>query len=121
MVRSLARARSRCRRCGTLLHVDLKALSNRLGGSASLIDRSDACTIVGCGGTIYYLGAPATGAAYHVLVDNPALMEGVSDPVGRPFRSRWHGMVPVGPPPLASAVTADVVELRPDTVGSGKA
>lgn len=121
MVRRLARARSRCRRCGTLLRVDLDALRDRLGGSASLIDLSDACTVVGCNGTVYYLAAPATGTTYHVLIDSPALLEGVADPVGLPFRSRWHGMMPVRPTPRASAVTADVVELRPDTAGSGKA
>lgn len=113
MVRSLARARSRCRRCGTLLHVDLETLSNQLGGSASLIDQSDACTVVGCGGTVYYLGAPATGAAYYVLIDNPALMEGVSDPVGLPFQSRWHGMVLVGAKLASPAPTAVMINIPP--------
>lgn len=96
MIRRLVRARSRCRRCQTLMRIDLDALRRQLGGSASLINRTTACAIVGCEGTIYYLGAAATGAAYHVLVDEPALLEGVTDPTATPFRSRWHGMVAVG-------------------------
>lgn len=99
MVRSLARARSRCRRCGTLLHVDLDTLRGKLGGSAGLIDRTAPCPVVGCTGTVYYLAAPATGAAYHVLIADPALLDGVADPVGLPFRSRWHGMTTIGPVP----------------------
>lgn len=112
MIRSLARVRSRCRQCRISLHVDLDAMRMRLGGSASLIDRFDACAVVGCGGTVYYLGAPAAGAGYHVLIDRPALPDGVGDPVGRPFRSRWHGMVAIGPVPLPAPAPADIVELH---------
>ena len=107
MIRHLARARSRCRRCGTLLHVDLDALQGKLGGSASLIDRTDPCPVVGCTGTVYYLGAPATGAAYHVLTGDLALLDGVVDPGGLPFRSRWHNMVTIGAAP--SPAPAEVV------------
>ena len=95
MTRRLARARSRCRRCQTLMHVDLDALHRQLGGSTSLINRIAACPIVGCAGRVYYLGAAATGAVYHVLVDEPALLEGVTDPMGTPFRPRWHNLVSV--------------------------
>lgn len=102
MIRSLARARSRCRWCGTLLHVDLDTLRGKRGGSAGLIDRTDPCPVVGCTGTVYYLGGPATGAAYHVLIADPALLDGVVDPVGLPFRSRWHGMTTIGPVPTAT-------------------
>src|SRR3982751_4401638 len=80
MIRRLARARLRCRRCQSLMRVDLAALHRQLGASASLINRTTACAIVGCTGTVYYLGAAGTGAAYHVLVDEPALFEGVTDP-----------------------------------------
>ncbi|RYY16207.1 MAG: hypothetical protein EON55_04840 [Alphaproteobacteria bacterium] len=111
MIRNLARVRSRCRQCRTLLHVDPEALYCRFGGTASLINRSDACTVVGCSGTVYYLGAPATGAAYHVLIDRPALLDGVVDPLGLPFRSRWHGMVSVGSVPIPFPASAYVVEL----------
>lgn len=112
MIRSVARTRSRCRRCHVLLHVDLDALRQRLGGSATLIDRADACTVVGCGGAIYYLAAPATGAAYHVLVGEPDSLDGVIDPVDLPFRSRWYGMVSVGLAPLPSPHLADVIALH---------
>ena len=112
MIRRLARVRSRCRECHILLHVDPDALRCRVGGSTSLINRADACAVVGCEGTVYYLAAPATGAGYHVLIDQPDLLDGVSDPVGLPFRSRWHGMVPVGPEPLPSPASADVIALR---------
>ena len=64
MVRHLARARSRCRRCHTLLHVDLEALRGQLGGGASLINRTDACMVVGCEGTVYYLGAAVTSSLF---------------------------------------------------------
>ena len=86
--RSLTQARSRCRRYHHLLHDDPAALGAILGGSASLINRTDPCTVVGCGGTIYYLAAPATGAAYHVPTAAPALLNGVIDPMCLPFRSR---------------------------------
>ena len=109
MIHKLARGRSRCRMCRTLLRVDLDALRGRLGGSASLINRSDACPIVGCGGKVYYLGTPATGTAYHVLVGDPALLDGVVDPVGTPFRSRWHGRTAVGTAPTLSPVGAEVI------------
>lgn len=112
MIAGMATARSRCRRCHILLHVDLGALRQRLGGSATLIDRADACAVVGCGGTIYYVAAPATGAAYYVLVGEPDLFDGVIDPVDLPFRSRWHGMVPVGPAPLPSPYLAAVIALH---------
>ena len=110
MIRRLARARSRCRRCHTLMHVDLDALRQQLGGSASLINRTTACAIVGCQGTIYYLGAAATGGTYHVLIDQPALLEGVTDLTAIPFRSRWYGMVQIGPDPLPSTSEARVIE-----------
>ena len=117
MVRRLAWARSRCRQCHTLLHVDLKGLGGQLGGSASLINRTDACGVVGCQGTVYYLGAVATAAAYHVLVDEPALLEGVTDPVATPFRSRWHGMVAIGPDPLPCPGDDDRVIAWPGRAG----
>ena len=110
MVQSLARARPRCRQCGTLLHIDLDTLHARLGMSASLIDRTDPCAVVGCTGTVYYLGAPATGAAYHVLVGDPALLDGMVDPVGPPFRSRWHGMTTIGDTP--SSAPTNVIDLH---------
>lgn len=111
MIRNLVRVRSRCRQCRTLLHVDPVALRGRFGGAASLINRSDACPVVSCSGTVYYLGAAATGAAYHVLIDTPALLEEVADPLGLPFRSRWHGMVSIGSVPIPFPASADVVEL----------
>lgn len=113
MIASLARIRSRCGRCHVLLHVDPEALRVRLGGSASLIDRSDPCAVVGCGGDVHYLGAPATGTAYHVLVADPGLLAGVIDPVGLPFRSRWQDMVAVGSPPLPGRAPAAVIALHP--------
>lgn len=119
MIGSLARARSRCRQCRISLHVDLDAMRMWLGGSASLIDRSDACAVVGCGGTVYYLGAPATGASYHVLIDRQAPLDGICDPVGRPFRSRWHGMVAIGPVPDPAPV-ADIVGLHDDVAESSR-
>ncbi|MGR6331166.1 hypothetical protein ACU5AX_19065 [Sphingomonas sp. XXL09] len=70
-----------------------------LGGSASLLDRTDPCALVGCGGTVYYLTVPATGAACHMLTTDSALLDGVIDPVGLPFRSRWHSMVSIDPLP----------------------
>lgn len=112
MIRNLARARSRWGRCHVLLHVDPEAMRVRLGGSASLINRTDACAVVGCGGVVHYLGAPATGAAYHVLVADPRLLADVIDPTGLPFRSRWHDMVPVGFAPLPSHAPAAVVVLH---------
>ena len=88
-------------------------MCRRLGGSASLINRTDPCAVVGCGGTIYYLGAPGTGAAHHVLVDDPVLLDGVADPVATPFRSRWHGLTPIGPAPLPFPAPTDVIALYP--------
>lgn len=111
MIRNLAQVRSRCRQCRTLLHVDPVAMRGRFGSTASLLDRSAACTVVGCSGTVYYLGAPTTGAAYHVLIDTPALLDGVADPLGLPFHSRWHGMVSIGPVPIPFPASAEVVEL----------
>lgn len=99
MARNLAQARSRCRRCHSLLHVDPACLRATLDGAASLIDRSAPCAVVGCGGTVCYLAAPATGAAYHVLTTAPALLDRVIDLVCLPFRSRWHGEVPIAPLP----------------------
>ena len=116
MVRRLARARSRCRRCHTLLRVDLETLRQQRGGSACLINRTDRCAVVGCNGTVYYLSAPATGAVYHVLIGDPALLEGVVDQVGTPFRSRWHGMTLVGPYLLSSPDEARIIEW-PDRTG----
>ena len=116
MIRRLARVRSRCRRCQTLMHVDLDVLRLQLGGSTSLINRTMACAVVGCGGAIYYLGAAATGGTYHVLVDEPALLEDVTDPIGTTFRSRWHGMVQVGTDPLPSPAKVQVIEW-PGRVG----
>lgn len=109
MIRRMARARSRCRQCDTLMHVDLEALRRQLGGLVSLINRTTSCAVVGCGGTTYYLGAVATGAAYHVLIDEPALLVGITDPTATPFRSRWQGMVPVGSVPLPSPAEAQVI------------
>lgn len=109
MVRRLAQARSRCRRCHTLMHIDLVALRRQLGDSASLINRTTTCAIVGCAGTVYYLGAAATGTAYHVLVDKPALLEGITDPMAMPFRSRWHGLVSIGPEILPLPAEARVI------------
>ena len=110
MIRRLARARSRCRRCHTLLHVDLEALRGQLGGEASLINRIDACAVVGCQGTVYYLGAVATGATYHVLVDEILLLEGVTDPIATAFRSRWHGMMAIAPDPLPSSSEPRIID-----------
>jgi hypothetical protein len=117
MIRHVARARSRCRRCHTLFHVDLEALRGRLGAKASLINRIDACAVVGCQGTAYYLGAMATGTAYHVLVDEAVLLEGVTDPIATPFRSRWHDMMAVGPAPLPSPDDDDRVIVWPGRGG----
>lgn len=117
MIRRLARARSRCRRCHTLLHVDLEVLRGRLGGEASLINRTDACAVVGCQGTVYYLGAVATGAAYHVLIDEAGLLESVTDPIATPFRSRWHGMVTIGPDSLPYHDDDDRVIAWPGRAG----
>ena len=116
MTRRLARARSRCRRCQTLMHVDLDVLRRQLSGSTSLINRTTACAIVGCEGAIYYLGAAAAGGTYHVLIDEPALLEGVTDPPAMPFRSRWHGMIQVGTDPLPLPAEAQVIEW-PGRVG----
>ncbi|MBH0619464.1 hypothetical protein I3A86_25570, partial [Salmonella enterica] len=102
--------------CHTLLHVDLEALRGRLGGKASLINRTDACVVVGCQGTVYYLGAVATGAAYHVLVDEPALLDGVTDPIATPFRSRWHGMVTIASDLLRSSSEPRIIDW-PDRAG----
>lgn len=107
MIRGLASVRSRCRHCGSLLRRNLGTLRARLGGSASLIDRTDPCPVLGCTGTVYYLGAPTTGAAYHVLIGDLALFDGVADPIATPFRSRWHGMATIGP--ASSLVLAEVV------------
>lgn len=106
MIRNLAQVRSRCRQCRTLLHVDPVAMRGRFGGTASLLYCSAGCTVVGCSGTVYYLGAPATGAAYHVLIDTPALLDGVADPLGLRFHSRWHGMVSIGPVPIPFPASA---------------
>lgn len=116
MIRRVAWARSRCRRCQTLMRVDLDALRRQLGGSASLINRTASCAIVGCEGTIYYLGAAASGCTYHVLVDEPVLLEGITDPTAIPFRSRWQGMIQIGTDPLPSPAEAQVIEW-PGRVG----
>lgn len=107
MIRGLTSVRSRCRHCGSLLRLNLGTLRARLGGFASLIDRTGPCPVVGCTGTVYYLGAPATGAAYHVLIGDLALFHGVADPTATPFRSRWHGMATIGP--ASFPVLAEVV------------
>jgi hypothetical protein len=111
MIRCVAKARSRCRRCRTLMHVDLEVLRQQLGDAATLINRTAACPVVGCGGTIYYLGAAATGSTYHVLVDAPALIDGVIDPTATPFRSRWHGMMVIEPDSLMPVSKAEVMDL----------
>ncbi len=100
MIRTLARARLRCRTCAVLLRVDPVELRRGLGGRGSLINRTVPCPVVSCDGRAYYLAAPGTACAYHVLLDDPALLKGVVDPVGAPFRSRWRDLVLVAGPPL---------------------
>ena len=108
MIGRLARARFRCRRCQTLMHVDLAALHRQLGGSAKPINRATACAIVGRAGTVI-ISVPRCRRTYHVLVDEPALLEGVTVPTAARFRSRWHGLVSVGPDPLPSPATLRVI------------
>ena len=93
------------------MHVDLEALRRQLGGAASLINRIAACPIVGCAGTVYYLGTAATGGTYHVLVNAPTLIDGVIDPTGTPFRSRWHDMTVIGPDLLMPVSKAEIIDL----------
>jgi hypothetical protein len=52
--------------------------------------------VIGWEGTIYYLGAAATGATYLVLIDETAMLKGVIDPVATAFRSRCYSMVTIG-------------------------
>ena len=100
MIRGMARARLRCRKCAVLLRVDPAELRRGLGGRASLINRTVPCPVVSCNGRAYYLAAAGTACAYHLLVDDAGLLEGVIDPAGAPFRSRWQDVTLLAGPAL---------------------
>jgi hypothetical protein len=70
--------RSQCRRCGALMRVDLDDLVARHGAGWSLIDKQERCRMVACDGAAFYLAARAYGAPWRLLINNPALQEGIA-------------------------------------------
>ncbi|MCW2339117.1 hypothetical protein M2337_003407 [Sphingobium sp. B2D3A] len=67
-------ARSQCRRCGVQLRVDVEALALKHGAIASLIDRSDRCSMVACHGSVFYLAARTYGRQWLRLVSREDLL-----------------------------------------------
>ncbi|MCW2393518.1 hypothetical protein [Sphingobium sp. B11D3A] len=67
-------ARSQCRRCGVQLRVDLEALALKHGPMASLIDRSDRCSMVACHGSVFYLASRSYGRQWLRLVSREDLL-----------------------------------------------
>lgn len=64
---SNALARSQCRVCGIQQRVDLDALAAKLGGAATLIERSDRCSVVACDGSVFYMAARTYGRQWITL------------------------------------------------------
>lgn len=64
---SNALARSQCRACGIQQRVDLEALAAKLGGAASLIGRTDRCSVVACDGSVFYMAARTYGRQWITL------------------------------------------------------
>lgn len=75
---SNALARSQCRGCGIQQRVDLEALAAKLGGAASLIDRTDRCSIVACDGSVFYMAARTYGRQWISLGRSGADGEGAA-------------------------------------------
>jgi len=66
--------RSQCRDCGIEQRVDVEALCAKYGGGASLIDRTDRCSLVGCGGVISYsVSLPFRGFWIRLIRDEEKL------------------------------------------------
>lgn len=77
--RSNALVRSQCRCCGVQLRVDVEALALKHGPLATLIDRSDRCSLVACHGGVFYLAARTVGRQFLTLVSRGDLVEGLAD------------------------------------------
>jgi len=60
--------RSQCYCCGIQQRVDLPAKIAHLGPGASLIDRAERCSIVGCQGQLFFLCATTYGRQWIPLV-----------------------------------------------------
>lgn len=71
---SNALARSQCRQCGVQLRVDVEALGLKHGPLASLIDRSDRCSIVTCHGSVFYLASRSYGRQWLPLLSREDLL-----------------------------------------------
>ena len=67
--------RSRCLGCGIQLRVDPKAMAAALGPGASLIDRTDRCSVVGCQDPIYYEVSLPFRQSWIRLVRNSEMIE----------------------------------------------
>lgn len=79
MLGSHTLVRSQCRRCGMQQRADVEALAAKLGSAASLIDRSDPCSIVACHGTVFYLAARTYGRQWLTLADRGELVASIAD------------------------------------------
>lgn len=75
--RSNALVRSQCRCCGVQLRVDTEALALKHGPTASLIDRSDRCSMVACAGSVFYLASRTYGRAWLTLLAREDLRQGL--------------------------------------------
>ncbi|NMN07655.1 MULTISPECIES: hypothetical protein [unclassified Novosphingobium] len=76
---SNALVRSQCRCCGVQLRVDTEALALKHGATASLIDRSDRCSLVACSGSVFYLAARTYGRQWLSLVSREELLRGLEE------------------------------------------
>ena len=75
-----ALVRSTCCQCRTQLRVDLAAMLTVKGISWSLIDRLERCSVVGCGGSIYYQAARSYGRPWTILLRDPSLRAAIAEP-----------------------------------------
>ncbi|MCW2406926.1 hypothetical protein M2336_003610 [Sphingobium sp. B1D7B] len=60
------------------LRVDLEALGLKHGPMATLIDRSDRCSMVACHGSVFYLASRSYGRQWLPLISREDLLLGLN-------------------------------------------
>ena len=64
MVDHGTRVRSKCRKCGVCMEVDVDMFCASRGRDYSLVDRIEQSLVVGCGGETSFLASPAAGTPF---------------------------------------------------------
>lgn len=80
LLRMKALVRSRCRKCGTLMRVEMEDIVARNGPTYSLVDKPERCRMVECIGSTFYLATRTYGGRWTTLLRDPKLIEVFEEP-----------------------------------------